>query len=153
MSNYFIIICIYRSLVGNFTFLLNQLELILNKVHKISNGIILCGDFNINYFNDNNRKDLLDSLIVSFNPYSTINFLTRVLNSCTLIDNIYINTNLHTFSVFLRKVRSSLQEPYGTTNHATASSTTTYIRKRNNKSNGIVRSSVNGSNKYDVGLL
>jgi hypothetical protein len=100
MSNYFITICIYRCPVGNFTFFLNQLELILNNVYKISNSIILCGDFNINYLNDDNRKYLLDSLLASFNLYSTINFPTRVFNnSCTLIDNIYINTNLHKFSV------------------------------------------------------
>jgi hypothetical protein len=81
MCNHFIIICIYRFPVGNFTFFLNQQELILNKVYKLSNGIILCGDFNINYFNDNNRRDLLDSFLGSFNLYSTINFLTRVFNN------------------------------------------------------------------------
>jgi hypothetical protein len=101
MSNHFIIICMYRSPTGNFYYFLNQLELVLNKVHKISNNLILCGDFNINHFNDNSRKDLLDSLLVSFNLFSTVNFPTRIFNnSCTLIDNIYINTSLHEFSVY-----------------------------------------------------
>jgi exonuclease III len=52
MSNHFIIICIYRCPTGDFYYFLNQLDLILNKLHKISNELILCGDFNINYFNE-----------------------------------------------------------------------------------------------------
>jgi hypothetical protein len=85
--------------MGNFSYFLNQLELILNKVYKTSNELILCGDFNINYLNDNTRKDHLDSLLASFNLCSTINFPTRIFNnSCTLIDNIYINIYKHNFS-------------------------------------------------------
>ncbi|XP_023702159.1 uncharacterized protein LOC111861650 [Cryptotermes secundus] len=99
-SNNFTIICIYRSPTGNFSYFLNQLELILNKVHKTSSELILCGDLNINYLNDSSRKDLLDSLLASFNLFSTINFPTRISNnSCTLIDNIYINTHRHEYSV------------------------------------------------------
>jgi hypothetical protein len=60
-----------------------------------------CGDFNINYSNDNSRKDLLNSLLASFNFFSTINFPTRISNkSCTSIDNIYINIDLYEFSVY-----------------------------------------------------
>jgi hypothetical protein len=65
-----------------------------------SNEIILCGDFNVNYLNDNTRKDYLNSLLASFNLYSVINFPTRITySSCTLIDNIYMNISLHGFSV------------------------------------------------------
>jgi hypothetical protein len=68
----------------------------------MSNEIILCGDFNINYANDNSRKDRLNSLFASFNLFSTINFPTIISNkSCTSIDNIYININLYEFSVYL----------------------------------------------------
>jgi exonuclease III len=81
------IICMYRSPTGNFSFFLNQLEIILNKIYKTSSEIILCGDFNINYFNDSSRKD---SLLASFSLFSTVTFPTRISNnSCTLIDNIY----------------------------------------------------------------
>jgi hypothetical protein len=87
--------------MGDFYYFLNQLELILNKLYKISNEIILCGDFNINYSNDNSRKDLLNSLLASFNLFSTINFPTRIFNkSCTSIDNIYINIDLYEFSIY-----------------------------------------------------
>jgi len=79
---------------------LNQLESILNKIYKTSSELIVCGDLNINYLNDNSRKDLLDSLLASFNLFSTVKFPTRISNnSCTSIDNIYINTYRHEFSV------------------------------------------------------
>jgi len=54
----------------------------------------------VNYFNDNSRKLLLDSLLASFSLFSTVKFPTRIFNnSCTLIDNFYINTYRHDFSV------------------------------------------------------
>ena len=99
-SNSLIITCIYISPTGNFNFLLNQLESILNKIYNVSTDVILCGDFNINHLNDTPRKHLLESLLASFNLFSMIKFPTRISNnSCTLIDNIYINTNGCTFSV------------------------------------------------------
>jgi exonuclease III len=94
------IICIYRSPIGNFSYFLNQLETVLNKLHKTSTELIVCGDFNVNYFNDNSRKLLLDSLFASYSLFSTVNFPTRNFkNSSSLIDNIYINTYTHDFSV------------------------------------------------------
>ena len=42
-----VVICIYRSPTGNFTYFLNQLELILNKIYNVSTNIILCDDFNL----------------------------------------------------------------------------------------------------------
>jgi hypothetical protein len=99
-SKNFIIICMYRSPTGNFLYFLNQLEFILNILHKLSKEFILCSDLNINYFIDNSRKDLLNSRLASFNLTSTINFPTRISNnSCTLIDNIFINSSRHDFSV------------------------------------------------------
>jgi len=60
------IICIYRSPIGNVACFLNQLESILNKMYKTSTELILCGNFNVNYLNDNSRKHLLDSLLAFF---------------------------------------------------------------------------------------
>jgi hypothetical protein len=85
---------------GNFTYFLRQLESILNKFNKTQTELIVCGDFNVNYFNDNSRKFLLDYLLASFNLFSTVKFPTRNCNnSCTLIDNIYINNDIHDFTV------------------------------------------------------
>jgi len=93
-------ICTYRSPTGNFSYFLDQLEYILNKICKTSNELILCGDLNINYLNDNSSKHLLDSFLASFSLLSTVQFPTRIFNnSCTLIDNIYINTCNHDFTV------------------------------------------------------
>jgi len=100
LSSRFTIICIYRSPTGNFTYFLNQLESILNKLYKTSTELILCGEFNVNYLNDNSRKHLLDSLLASFSLFSTVKFPTRIFNnSCTFKDNIYTNTYRHDFSV------------------------------------------------------
>jgi len=100
LASNFTTICIYRSPTGNFTYFLNQLESILNEMYKTSTKLILCGDFNINYRNDNSRKHLLDSLLASFSLFSTVKFPTRIFNNfCTLTDNIYINTYRHDFSV------------------------------------------------------
>ena len=72
----------------------------MKKNYETSSELILCGDLNINHLNDNSRKDLLGSLLVSFNLISTIKFSTRISNnSCTLIDSIYINTYRHEFPV------------------------------------------------------
>jgi hypothetical protein len=76
------------------------LESILNKVYKTSTELILCGDFNIHYLNDKSRKHLLDSLLASLSLFSTVKFPTTIFNnSCNLIDNIYVNTYRHDFSV------------------------------------------------------
>jgi len=80
LSSSFILICIYRSPTGNFTYFLNQLESILNKLYERSTELILCGDFNLNYLNDNSRKHLSDSLLASFSLCSTVKFPTRIFN-------------------------------------------------------------------------
>jgi hypothetical protein len=94
------VICTYRSPTGDFTYFLNQLESILDKNYKTSTNIILCGDFNVNYLDDNSRKHILDSLLASFGLFSTVKFPARIsYQSCTLIDNIFINIYNHDFSV------------------------------------------------------
>jgi exonuclease III len=55
-SHSFTIICIYRSPTGNFTYFLNQLESVLNQIYNSSTEVIWCGDFNVNYLDDNYRK-------------------------------------------------------------------------------------------------
>jgi hypothetical protein len=60
------VICIYRSPTGNFIYFLNQMEFILNKIYEVSTDLILCGDFNISFFNVNSRKHFLESVLASF---------------------------------------------------------------------------------------
>jgi hypothetical protein len=69
-------------------------------MYKTSTELILCGDFYVNYLNDNSIKHLLDSLLALFSLFSTVKFPTRTFNnSCSLIDNIYTNIHRHDFSV------------------------------------------------------
>jgi len=65
----FIIIRIYRSPTGDFTYFLTKLEIILNEFNNISNEFIMCGDFNIDYIKESSRKNFLDSVLASFNLF------------------------------------------------------------------------------------
>jgi hypothetical protein len=59
----------------------------MNQIYKHTANIILCGDFNINYLDDNQNKKALNSLLTSI-----IDFTKRIYNnSHTLIDNIFLN--------------------------------------------------------------
>jgi len=60
--------------MGNF---LHTLDSILNFLHNTIE-IIICGDFNINHLNENDKKSKLDNLLLSYNLYSTVNFPTRI---------------------------------------------------------------------------
>ena len=87
-----IIVTVYRSPAGNIDYFLNNLEGALNHNYNNTVDIILCGDFNINYFNDNQDKQALNSLLTSYSLYSIIDFPTRIYNnSQTMIYNILIN--------------------------------------------------------------
>jgi hypothetical protein len=91
------IITIYRSPSGNFQYFIDNLEKILSMICSNTIEIILCGDINVNYPIDsthtNNYKQLLDSLLASYVPCSTVQFPTRIQkNSHSAIDNIFINT-------------------------------------------------------------
>jgi hypothetical protein len=76
--------------------------MILNLLHKNNTQLIICGDFNINYLAESNKKTLLDSLLVCHNLTNTIHFPTRIQNkSATAIDNIFIDTSTYNNYVIL----------------------------------------------------
>ena len=86
------IISICRSPMRNFLHFLHTLDSILNFLHNNTIEIIICGDFNVDYLNDNDKKSKLDKLLVSYNLYSTVNFPTRIYNNSIMaIDNIFID--------------------------------------------------------------
>ena len=71
-----------------------------NNLYNTSSIFILCGDFNIDYRKDSHRQYYLESLLASFNFFSTVTFPTRIFkHSSTQIDNIYVNTYKLDFSV------------------------------------------------------
>jgi len=73
----------------------------LNEHNNISNEFIICGDFNIDYIKDSSRNNFLDSILASFNFFSTVKFPTRIFkDTSTQIDNIYVNIYKFDFSVY-----------------------------------------------------
>ena len=87
-----IVITVYRSPNGNITYFLDKLEIVMDKLYSNTTNIILCGDFNINYLNNNKNRQTLNSLLTSYSLYSVIDFPTRTNNSTTTsIDNVFIN--------------------------------------------------------------
>lgn len=86
------IITIHTSPSGSFSYFLKNIESILNSIYGNSIHLIISGDLNINYLNDNYTKQLLDSLLASYCLYSIVQFPTRILNnSSTAVNNIFIN--------------------------------------------------------------
>jgi exonuclease III len=75
-----IIFCIYRALLGNYYFL-NKLDYILNSFHRYNSQFIICGDININYLENNNRKSKLDDMLNTYNLRGTLYFPTRIANN------------------------------------------------------------------------
>ena len=83
----------YRAPTGNFLQFLNTLDSALNAIYCPNVEFIICGDINIDYLKDSSRKRLLNTLLLSFNLFSIIDFPTRSQNnSISLIDNIFIDS-------------------------------------------------------------
>ena len=87
-----VILCVYRSPSGDFDYFLNKLDNILDSLYNFKTELILCGDININYLENSNKKKQLDCLLGTYNLVGTVYFPTRTTdNSATLIDNIFID--------------------------------------------------------------
>jgi hypothetical protein len=91
-SKRFCIIIIYRAPVGNIVTFIIKLDKIFRNLCSPSQVLIICGNININYLNDSERKSKLDSLLKTYNLTSIVNFPTRIQgNFATAIDNIFID--------------------------------------------------------------
>jgi len=85
-------LAIYRSPKGDFTKFLKQLDLILQKLYNNKYNITICGEVNVNYLRNNNRRSQLDAVLHSYNLTGIVEFPTRFgLNSQTAIDNVFID--------------------------------------------------------------
>jgi exonuclease III len=86
------IIAIYRAPSGNFDIFISNLDSILKKLFTVTVDFIICGDININFLVDSDRKSQLEALLKTYNLTSVVNFPTRIQqNSATAIDNIFID--------------------------------------------------------------
>jgi hypothetical protein len=63
---------------------------------------IVCGDINIDYVTDSDRKCPLDALLITCNLTSAVNFPTRIQKkSATATDNIFIDiSKMGNYSIF-----------------------------------------------------
>ena len=65
----------------------------MHKLYHESYNIIICGDINVNYLNDDSRKKQLDAILFSYNLIGIVTFPTRVdISTSTIIDNFFIDT-------------------------------------------------------------
>jgi hypothetical protein len=62
---------------------------------------IICGDINIDYLTNNDKKNQIEALLLTYNLTSTVNFPTRCQkNSATVTDNIFIDIDRkHDYSI------------------------------------------------------
>jgi hypothetical protein len=66
--------------------------MILHKLYCEGYNIIICGDINVNYLNDDSRKSQLDAIMCSYNLTGIVTFPTRVdISTSTTIDNFFID--------------------------------------------------------------
>ena len=88
------IIAIYTALSGNFDLFLSKLDVVLRNLYAATLEYIICGDINIDYLIDSDKKSQLDALLKTYNLTSVVNFPTCIQkNSATAIDNIFIDTS------------------------------------------------------------
>ena len=100
-STTLLILCVYRSPKGNFSYFLKQIEKLLTELYKPLEKIIMCGDFNVNFLDPLSRAPELESLLLSFCLESTVSFKTRVTsNSQTLIDNIFLEKKFFQLQIY-----------------------------------------------------
>jgi hypothetical protein len=66
---------------------------IIKTPYKVDLKLIICGDINIDYLTDNDKKRQLDAVLLTYNLSATLHFPTRSQGySSTATDNIVIDT-------------------------------------------------------------
>jgi exonuclease III len=94
-----VMLCVYSAPSGDFDYFLNKFDNILDSLHNYKTELIICGNININYLDNNNKKKQLDYLLGTYNLIGIVYFPTRTTNnSATLIDNIFID-NMRNYSI------------------------------------------------------
>jgi hypothetical protein len=87
-----VIVCLYRSPSGDFCQFLNLLEQVLLFLYTPFIEFLICGDFNVDYLLNDNRKQQLSVVFNTFNIIHTVNFPTRLQNNhASAIDNVFVN--------------------------------------------------------------
>jgi exonuclease III len=71
-----IVLAVYRSPSRNSDKFLQKLDNILNTLHNNKSEFIICGDMNINYLQNCDRKQQLNMLLSTYNLIGMVNFPT-----------------------------------------------------------------------------
>ena len=68
------IIAIYRTPNGNFNLFLSGLDNIIRALYKVATKLIICGDINVNYLTDSDKKKATRCNVIDLQPkkYSTV---------------------------------------------------------------------------------
>jgi hypothetical protein len=87
------ITAVSRAPTGNFNLFLNRVDDIIKTLYKGDLKLITCGDINIHYLTDNDKKRQLDAVLLIYNLSAIVHFPTSSQGySSTAIDNIFIDT-------------------------------------------------------------
>jgi hypothetical protein len=87
-----IILSTYRTPSGDVNEFLKRLDVILNYMYSPKSEFIIYSDIDVNYLNENNHKQQINSLLKTYNLSPTVSFATRIQNSSSrAIDNIFID--------------------------------------------------------------
>jgi len=89
------VLTLYRVPSGNFRcfLLIRVLENILQLLYTHTLHIIICGDININYLLESEKKNQLDNLLLSYNLTSIIHIPMRVQNTSATAIDIFIDVS------------------------------------------------------------
>jgi hypothetical protein len=82
---------------------MQKLDRILNLLFSNKTEFIIGRDININYLDNSNKRQQLDTLLATYNLTSTVHFPTRISNVLiTARDNSFINKSRnYTISLFI----------------------------------------------------
>ena len=84
---------VYRAPTGDFIYFLNKLDDSIKSMYKTNLNLILCGNINIDYLLENDRRKQLDLMLQKYNLTAIVHFPTRTQGrSITMIDNIFLDT-------------------------------------------------------------
>jgi hypothetical protein len=72
------VLTIYKAPTGNVNYYTHKKDAILHTLYTAALDFIICGDININYLIDSERKNHLDTLLLSYIYQALLIFLLRV---------------------------------------------------------------------------
>jgi hypothetical protein len=96
-----IMVCLDISPAGEFYQFLHLLEQALLFLYRPSTEFLVCGDCNVDYLLNSNKKQQLLVLLRTFNMIQTVNFPTRFQNNhASATDNVFVDESRLYSSIF-----------------------------------------------------